>query len=624
MNLLQTIDSPKDLKKLDINQLTALCQEIRDYMIGVCANNPGHLGASLGTVELTVAIHYVFNTPQDKLIWDVGHQAYAHKIITGRREAFVTNRKYGGISGFPKISESPYDAFGTGHASTSISAALGMAVANELQGCPDHVIAVIGDGSMTGGLAYEGLNNAGARNTDMLVILNDNQMAIAPNVGGLHNHLLKITTSEQYNRIKTKTWHILGPGSLRWNISRLVKAVKRMLVPRSSLFQALGFRYFGPLDGHDLHRLIKTLEKLKKIQGPKLLHVLTVKGKGYRPAEQQPATWHAPGTFDALTGLRKADKAGNKTIRFQEVFGYTLLDLARQNDKIVGVTPAMPTGCSLDIMIQAMPERCFDVGIAEQHAVTFSAGLAARGMLPYCNIYSSFMQRAFDSVIHDVALQNLKVVFCLDRAGIVGEDGATHHGAFDLAYMRCIPNMTICAPMDETELRNMLYSAQTEAYTGPICIRYPRGSGSGQENWRGAFSAIERGKAQELAEGKKVAVLSLGTAGLMAARAIKELKEEGYPVGHYNMRFLKPIDYDTLKQACDRYRTLVTVEDGCLIGALHEAVCAYVAEHGLKVKVRGLGIGDAFVEHGTPALLYKACRFDTQSIKETLREILFV
>ncbi len=619
--LLDTINSPADLKKLNQSELITLCDQLREYITDCCAKNPGHLGASLGTVELTVALHYVFDAPTDKIIWDVGHQAYAHKILTGRRKEFLHNRCLNGLSGFPKMSESPYDAFGTGHSSTSVSAALGFATAAALRGTHEQVVAVIGDGSLTGGLAYEGLNNAGGSHANMLIVFNDNQMSIEPNVGGLHNSLLKITTSAHYNRLKQRTWHALGASTLRDLVQKSVRAIKRAIVGQSTLFQTLGIRYFGPVDGHDVIRLIKTLERLKTLNGPKLLHILTVKGKGYAPAEHNQSVWHAPGLFNPKTGQRVAEEPGTpgKT-RFQDVFGQTLLELARTNPKIVAITPAMLSGCGLKRMMQEMPDRCFDVGIAEQHAVTFSAGLAAAGYLPYCNIYSSFMQRAYDGVIHDVALQDLKVVLCLDRGGLVGEDGATHHGAFDLAYFNCVPNLCVAAPMDEEQLRQMLYSAQDLAYRA-LSIRYPRGSGFGNKNWNQPFTFIPKGTARLLHQGNDLVLLSIGSAGIMGAQAIAKAEETGISICHYDMRFLKPIDTEVLDYVATRFSRIVTLEDGCLIGGLHATVSSYMAAGGYPVKVTGLGIPDRFIEQGKVRQLYAQCGYDVESIAQTLTKV---
>ena len=624
MEILNRINSPADLKPLGKEELRTLCAELREYIIECCSKNPGHLGASLGAVEIAVAVHKVFDTPADKVVWDVGHQAYAHKIITGRREAFLQNRRLGGISGFPKMSESPYDSFGAGHSSVSVSAALGIAAAEKISGKGDHVIAVIGDGAMTGGLAFEGLNNAGASNADILVIFNDNQISIDNNTGGLHNYLVRFTTSAGYNRIKRSIWERLGPSGIRRLIQRMVKGLKRAIVPekdRVNYFDSLGFRYFGPIDGNDIDKMVDTLSRLKDISGPKLLHVVTVKGKGYAPAEADPTVWHAPGKFDPATGERIVSKGG--PAKFQEVFGRTLLDLARQDSRIVGVTPAMATGCGMDIMMKEMPERTFDVGIAEQHAVTFSAGLAAGGLLPFCNIYSSFSQRAFDNIIHDVALQNLKAVICLDRAGIVGEDGPTHHGEFDLACYRPIPNLTIAAPLNETELRNMMYSATLPEFEGPIIIRYPRGAGAGAPWKDEPFSPVARGKAVRISDGSGVAVLSIGAIGNKAAAAVRRAAGQGVNALHFDMRFLKPLDQEALAEACAKASRIITVEDGITAGGLFGAVSEYVAsrpEDG-RPAVTGLGINDRFVEQGTPAELYAECGYSEDDI---LRAILAV
>lgn len=617
MRLLDKVNYPADIKNFSIKELEILCKEIREYMVECCSQNPGHLGSSLGAVEIAVAIHYVFDTPSDKIIWDVGHQAYAHKILTGRKELFKKNRTFDGISGFPKMSESPYDAFGTGHSSTSISAALGMAIASELMGEHKQVVAVIGDGAMTGGLAFEGLNNAGSLKTDLLVILNDNQISIDHGSGGLHNHLLKITTSPIYNKAKNHIWEMVGATRLRRFIQKVMFSTKFALFRNGSLFQSLGFRYFGTIDGNDIGQLVTTLSSLKLIHGPKLLHVATKKGKGYKPAEDDQVIWHAPGLFDPVTGKRLV-KSKEGIAKYQDVFGETLLELARQNDKIVAVTPAMASGCGMNIMMNEIPQRTFDVGIAEQHAVTFSAGLASQGMLPFCNIYSSFMQRGYDSVIHDVALQPLKVIFCLDRAGLVGEDGATHHGCFDMACFRPIPNLIIASPLNESELRNMMYSATTPEYCTTI-IRYPRGAGEGV-NWRlTPFTFIPIGKAALLHQGSKVAVLSIGPVGNIASSAIEKAGKQGYDVLHYDMRFLKPIDLDALADACDKADKIITIEDGSAIGGLHSAVAEYVAEHGLQKQVVALGIPDKFIQQGTVGQLRAQCGFNEEDI---LKEIL--
>lgn len=618
MTLLENINYPKDIKDLSLKELEQLCSELREYIVSSCASNPGHIGASLGVVELAVALHRVFDTPKDKIVWDVGHQAYAHKIITGRREAFKTNRKAGGISGFPKRSESEYDAFGTGHSSTSISAALGLAIGAKMQGSSEHLVAVIGDGSMTGGLAFEGLNNAGSLKTNLLVILNDNQISIDKSIGALHNHLMKVTTSRKYNRIKKSIWDRLGAGKIRNHIQNLIKYIKKSILRNTSasnLFDSLGFRYFGPMDGNDVEQMIDVLSRLKEIEGPKLLHVITKKGKGFKPAEENQTIWHAPGQFDPITGNRISGPSGAS--KFQDVFGQTLLDLARENEKIIGITPAMATGCSMNMMMCEMPDRAFDVGIAEQHAVTFSAGLAAAGMLPFCNIYSSFAQRAYDNVIHDVALQELKVVFCLDRAGIVGEDGPTHHGAFDFSCFRPVPNVIIAAPLNELDLRNMMYSATLPEY-GTTIIRYPRGTGNGTA-WRDEpFRRIEPGRGVILQEGSDVALLSMGAIGHNGTLAVKAAQEKGISVFHCDMRFLKPIDEKLLAEVCSKVSHIVTLEDGALIGGLYSAVSEYVASNNIPCKVTGLGMPDRFVGQGTPEQLHKECGYDVDGILKVL------
>ena len=615
--LLGRIDSPDDLKKLSLEELRAYCDELRGYIIQKCATNPGHLASSLGTVELSAALHYVFRTPDDKIVWDVGHQTYAHKIITGRREAFASKRRLGGISGFPRMDESPYDAFGGGHSSVSISAAFGMAKAAELRGERRQVVAVIGDGAMTGGLAFEGLNNAGAsKRTNLLVILNDNNMAIDQATGALKNYLLKISTSVRYNRLKRRVWRAFShvPPLLHL-CQKTGNAVKQGLLKNSNLFESLNFRYFGPVDGHNLKELVRVLAALRDIDGPKLLHVMTVKGKGYLPAEHDQSVWHAPGKFDPSTGRRLSGGAG--AARYQDVFGETLVELARQDPRVVGITPAMPSGCSMNLLMREMPDRCFDVGIAEGHAVTFSAGLAAAGMRPFCNIYSTFMQRAYDNVIHDVALQRLPVVLCLDRGGLVGEDGATHHGAFDLAYFGPIPNLIVAAPMDEAELRNLLYTALLTEQ--PFVIRYPRGRGAGV-SWRGVpFEQLPPGRGRRLHEGHDVAVLSIGTIGNFAAAAVARAEAEGLSVAHYDLRYCKPLDLELLHEVGRSFRSVVTVEDGAVCGGVGQAVTAFFNAHGYPVRVRSLGIGDTFVEHGTPDELYALCGYDAEGIYHALK-----
>ncbi|MEA2105433.1 MAG: 1-deoxy-D-xylulose-5-phosphate synthase [Bacteroidota bacterium] len=618
--LLKNILFPEDLKKLSIEDLPKLSQELRQFIIDVVSFNPGHFGASLGVVELTVALHYVFNTPYDKIVWDVGHQAYGHKILTGRREVFHTNRKYKGISGFPKPSESDYDAFGVGHSSTSISAALGMAKASHLKNEKDRqVVAVIGDGSMTAGMAFEGLNNAGSAKENMLVILNDNNMAIDPNVGALKEYLLDITTSKTYNKFKNDVWNLLGHlNKLGHNYRKIAQqienSVKTFLLKQSNLFESMNFRYFGPVDGHDVVFLTKILSDLKDIPGPKLLHVVTQKGKGFKQAEQNQTAWHAPGKFDKTTGeILKVKSDKPVAPKYQDVFGHTLLELAQKNDKIVGITPAMPTGSSLNIMMKEIPERIFDVGIAEQHAVTFSAGLAIEGMLPFCNIYSSFMQRAYDQVIHDVAIQKLNVVFCLDRGGLVGEDGATHHGVYDLAYMRCIPNMIVSAPLNEEELRNLMYTAQLENH-GPFSIRYPRGRGVMTE-WKTPFKKIKIGKGQQIRKGEDIAILSIGHVGNDVMEASKILaKSYQIDVAHYDMRFVKPIDEEILHVVGKNFKAVITIEDGTIIGGFGSAILEFMNDHGYNPVIKRMGVPDKFIEQGTPQELHHECGFDVQSI----------
>ncbi len=614
--LLNRIGSPRELKTLTQEELRTYCDELRRYIIGECSVNPGHLASSLGAVELAAALHYVYDTPEDKIVWDVGHQTYAHKIITGRREAFRNKRRLGGISGFPRMAESEYDAFGGGHASVSISAAFGMAKAAELRGEKRKVVAVIGDGSMTGGLAFEGLNNAGAsKSTDLLVILNDNNMAIDQATGALKNYLLKISTSVHYNRLKQRLWGVLShtPRLLRL-CQKMGNAVKQGVLNNSNLFESLNFRYFGPVDGHSLPELVRTLRALRAIPGPKLLHVMTVKGKGYLPAEHDKPVWHAPGRFNPETGERIV--AQGAAARYQDVFGRTLVDLAQLDPRVVGVTPAMPSGCSMNMLMQAMPERCFDVGIAEGHAVTFSAGLAAAGMVPFCNIYSSFMQRAYDNVIHDVAIQNLPVVLCLDRGGLVGEDGVTHHGLFDMAAFGTVPSLTIAAPMDERELRNMMYSALQAG--GPYMIRYPRGNGAGAPWQDEPFEVLPTGKGRCLREGGDVALLTVGTVGHAAARAAERAAAEGLSVAHYDLRFAKPLDEELLAEVGSRFARVVTVEDGSLRGGVGETVAAWFNSHGFKPSVHSLGVGDEWIEHGTPAQLYALCGFDEESILQAI------
>jgi 1-deoxy-D-xylulose-5-phosphate synthase len=625
-NLLSKIDTPDDLRKLKPEDLAQVSSELRQFIIDVVCNNPGHFGASLGVVELTVALHYVFNTPYDKIIWDVGHQAYGHKILTGRRGKFSTNRKYKGISGFPKMAESEYDAFGTGHSSTSISAALGMAVAASSKGENRHVVAVIGDGAMTAGQAFEGLNNAGIGKSDILVILNDNNIAIDANVGALKEYLLDITTSRSYNRFKDKVWKVLGIfGKLGPNARTLAAQIeagaKSTILDRSNLFEGLNFRYFGPIDGHDVLHLVRVLEDLKRIPGPKLLHCITVKGKGFKQAEEDQTTFHAPGRFNKKTGEIINTTLPDAPLAFQDVFGRTILELAQQNDKITGITPAMPTGSSLNIMMKEMPEKTFDVGIAEQHAVTFSAGLASQGMIPFCNIYSSFIQRAYDQIIHDVALQNLHVIFCIDRGGLVGADGATHHGFFDMAFMRSIPNMVVTAPMDEIELRNLMYTAQLEKNKFPFSIRYPRGRGI-YSDWKKPFTEIEIGKARVISEGTDLAILSIGYPGIAVASVVRKLDKENISVTHFDMRFVTPLDEEVLHSVFKKFKYILTVEDGVLKGGFGSAVLEFMCDKGYSSEVRRLGIPDYFVEHGTQEELYRECGYDAEGIELAIREII--
>ena len=627
-SLLQSIDSPNDLKKVSKEQLYQVCDELRQYIIDVVSVHGGHFGASLGVVELSVALHYVYNTPYDQLVWDVGHQAYGHKILTGRRDNFITNRKYGGLSGFPKRSESEYDTFGVGHSSTSISAALGMAMAAKCKGENDRkAVAVIGDGSMTAGMAFEAMNHAGVADSDVLIILNDNCMSIDPNVGALKEYLTDITTSHTYNKVRDEVWNLLGklPIGKRFTrdmASKLEQGIKGMVTKSSNLFESLNLRYFGPIDGHNITKLVDTLNDLRDIPGPKLLHILTVKGKGYSLAEKDQTKWHAPGLFDKITGeIYKKKFDLPQPPKYQDVFGHSILELAENNNKIIGVTPAMPSGCSLKYMMEAMPQRAFDVGICEQHAVTLSAGMATQGMKVFCNIYSSFMQRAFDQVVHDVAIQKLPVIFCLDRAGLVGEDGPTHHGAYDIPYFRCIPNMIISAPMNEAELRNLMYSAQLDSNTLPFVIRYPRGEGVMPE-WRKPFEAIEIGKGRRLKTGKDIAILSFGHPGNFAAAAIRDLKAEGITPAHYDMRFAKPLDEALLHEALQTYDKIITVEDGTVVGGFGTAILEFMQQHGYKNEVTILGIPDRIVEHGTLKELHRECGYDAQAIADAARELI--
>jgi 1-deoxy-D-xylulose-5-phosphate synthase len=627
--LLAQINSPQDLKKLDQVQLVQLCEELRQFIIDNVSVYGGHFGASLGVVELTVALHYVFNTPYDQLVWDVGHQAYGHKILTGRRDQFHTNRLYGGLSGFPKRSESPYDTFGVGHSSTSVSAALGMATGAKYLKMDDRQhIAVIGDGAMTGGIAFEGMNHAGVSDTNLLIILNDNCMSIDPNVGALKDYLTDITTSRTYNRIKDDVWKLLGKlshfgKSAQEIVSKIENGIKSTLLSQSNFFESLNLRYFGPVDGHDVDHLVTVLNDLRNIKGPKILHCVTVKGKGYAPAEKGNATtWHAPGTFDKITGeIHQTVPELPQPPRYQDVFGHTLVELARKNEKIIGVTPAMPSGSSMNIMMKEMPDRAFDVGIAEQHAVTFSAGLATQGLIPFCNIYSSFMQRAYDQVIHDVCIQNLPVNFCLDRAGFAGADGPTHHGAYDMAFFRCLPNIVVAAPMNEAELRNLMYTAQLPRSTTAFSIRYPRGKGV-MVNWRTPMEAIPVGRGRKLRDGDDVAILTIGHIGNYASEVCDRLAARDIAVAHYDMRFVKPLDEELLHEVFARYKKIITVEDGCLPGGFGSAVLEFMADHHYHAEVRRLGIPDRVVEHGEQSELHRECGFDAGGIERCVLGIL--
>jgi len=626
--LLELINSPADLRKLKEDQLVQVCNELRQFIIDVVSEKGGHFGGSLGVVELSVALHYAFNTPYDQLVWDTGHQAYGHKILTGRRNNFHTNRLYKGISGFPNRRESEYDTFGVGHTSTSISAGLGMAVASHYKKEKDRKhIAVIGDGAMTAGLAFEGLNNAGITKSDFLVVLNDNCMSIDPNVGALRNYLTNMTTSPAYNKMKDDIWHMLGIVSkfgpnAQSIAAKIENAVKTSLLKQSNLFESFNFRYFGPVDGHDVVHLSRILKDLRNIPGPKILHILTLKGKGYKFSEGGDQTfWHAPGLFDKTTGaLVKSGSSAPQPPKYQDVFGHTMVELAEKNDKIMGITPAMPSGCSLNIMMKAMPDRAFDVGIAEQHAVTFSAGLATRGLVPFCNIYSTFMQRAYDQVIHDVAIQNLKVIFCLDRGGLAGADGATHHGNFDLAYMRCVPNMIVSAPMDEVELRNLMYTAQLDKIQSPFSIRYPRGNGA-IIDWKQPFTELEIGKGRKIKSGKEVAILTIGHPGNFAVKACEVLAKGGIDAAHYDLRFVKPIDEQMLHEVFTSFDKVVTVEDGCLMGGMGSAVLEFMADNNYNAKVIRLGIPDKVIEQGTQPELYKECGFSTDDIVNAVRSL---
>ncbi len=621
-SLLNNIEYPSDLKKLKVEQLPQVCEELRAFIIDELSHNPGHFASSLGTIEITVALHYVFDMPSDNIVWDVGHQAYGHKILTGRRKVFNTNRKFGGISGFPNPKESEYDSFIAGHASNSISASLGMAVASKLEHKENHTVAIIGDGAMTGGLAFEGLNNASICDNNLLIILNDNHMAIDPAVGGVSDYLLKLTSSPRYNRIREGLYNravnagIIGDDK-KGKFTRLTNSVKSLLSSQQNMFEGLNIRYFGPSDGHNVVELVSLLEDLKRIKGPKLLHLITKKGKGFKPAEEAATEWHAPGKFDVETGEKIKVIQTDQPPLFQDVFGHTLLELARENEKIVGVTPAMPTGCSMTYMMHEMPNRAFDVGIAEGHAVTFSAGMAKAGLMPFCNIYSSFMQRGYDNVIHDVAIQNLNMVICLDRAGLVGADGATHHGAFDLAAFRVVPNLTIASPINESQLRKLMYTAQLPD-KGPFMIRYPRGKGE-QKDWHCPFEEIPVGKGEILNDGDGIAVLTVGPIGNTVAKAIKELNDEGLNPAHYNMIFVKPLDEELLREVGKKFRRIITVEDGVKNGGMGSAVTEFFNDSDIPVMVKRLGLPDKFVEHGTPEELYKLCGLDKDSIKQEIK-----
>jgi 1-deoxy-D-xylulose-5-phosphate synthase len=621
--LLAQINSPEDLKNFSKDSLVQVCQELRQFIIDNVSVYGGHFGASLGVVELTVALHYVLNTPKDQLVWDVGHQAYGHKILTGRRDVFHTNRVYGGLSGFPKRTESEYDTFGVGHSSTSISAALGMAMASKYTGAPLQHVAVIGDGSLTGGMAFEALNHAGVSGTNLLIILNDNCMSIDPNVGALKDYLTDITTSHTYNKVKDEVWNVLGKlskfgSSAQEIISKVEGAIKSAVLKQSNLFESLNLRYFGPVDGHDVDHLVEILKDLKDIPGPKILHCITVKGKGYGPAESgNKTTWHAPGTFDKLTGeIYKKTPSTPQAPKYQDVFGHTLIELAEQDSRIMGVTPAMPSGSSMNLMMAAMPDRAFDVGIAEQHAVTFSAGMATQGLVPFCNIYSSFMQRAYDQVVHDVCLQKLPVVFCLDRAGFAGADGPTHHGAYDIAYFRCVPNLVVSAPMNEEELRNLMYTGSLHG--GPFSIRYPRGNGV-MPNWKTPFQRIPVGQGRCIKTGEEVAILTLGHIGNYAVEACESLEKEGLNPAHYDMRFVKPLDEKLLHEIFTNFKKVITVEDGCLMGGFGSAVLEWMVDQGYQAQVKRLGIPDGVIEHGEQLELHRDCGFDPEGIANAVK-----
>ena len=626
MSLLNNINSPKDLKLLNKSDLTKVCKELRDFIIDIVSKNGGHFGASLGVVELTVVLHYVFDAPNDLIVWDVGHQAYGHKILTGRRDVFHTNRKKNGISGFPKIEESIYDTFGVGHSSTSIGACLGMSIASKIkQNFNKQHIAVIGDGALTGGQAFEALNHAGIENSNLIVILNDNCMSIDPNVGALKDYLLRISTSKTYNKMRNEIWDLLGNlskigDSAKSIVKKVEHALKSILLKHSNYFESLNFRYFGPIDGHNLDQLETTLRHLKDIPGPKILHCLTTKGKGYNLAEQDQTKWHAPGLFDKDSGkINLPLKSQKNYTKYQDVFGLSIIELAKKNKKIVGITPAMPSGSSLKYMMKEMPERAFDVGIAEQHAVTFSAGLATQGLIPFCNIYSTFLQRGYDQLIHDVAIQKLHVVFCLDRAGLVGEDGATHQGVFDLAYLKCIPNMIISAPLNEIDLRNLMYTAQLTKK--PFAIRYPRGKGV-KENWKKPFKKIKIGSGETINEGDYIAIISIGHIGNMIIDITNELKSEGINIGHYDIRFLKPLDQELLHKVLKKYEFIITIEDGCLSGGMGASILEFMSDNNYTKYTLRFGVPDQFIEHGSQEEQRRECGYDKLSIIKAIKNII--
>lgn len=627
MSLLQDINSPKDLKRLRVEELPCLCEELRKFLLESLSTNPGHLGSNLGTVELTVALHYVLNTPEDRIVWDVGHQAYIHKLLTGRRDRFHTLRKKDGLAGFPHPHESEYDTFTAGHASNSISAALGMAVASKSKGEKRQVVAVIGDGAMTGGMAFEGLNNASSFDNDLLIIVNDNNMSIDRNVGGLNKYMVDLLTSQTYNNVRRDLYkglrklHIIEEGAHRdWQTVN--NKLKSFVARQNNLFDSFSLRYFGPVDGHDVIRLVQVLQDLSRIQGPKVLHLSTVKGKGYSPAEDAPTIWHAPGKFNPETGERLVGTKIPEPPKYQDVFGETLVELAGLDKRIVGITPAMPSGCSMNMLMQAYPDRAYDVGIAEEHAVTFASGLACEGLIPFCNIYSSFMQRAYDQLIHDVALQGTKVIFCLDRAGLVGEDGATHQGAFDLAYLRSIPGMAICSPMDEIQLRHQMYSAYKD-WEGAIAIRYPRGAGS-VIDWRQPMQSIAFGKGRVLSEGKKLCILTIGPIGVNVQSVRERLIQEGVHIGHVDMVFAKPLDEELLHQVCNDYEAIITVEEGTLAGGMGSAVADFILDNGYNIRLKRLGIPDTFVPHATPLEQREMCGLSEEQIYECCKQILAI